>query len=78
VADGSLSDKLRQHIRLKNVLDHAHTPVDVEIDGVAGSDPGGFLAAVLQRIEAQISEFRGLLMTEDAEHSAFVVEMIIG
>ena len=47
-------------------------------DAVIGDDAGRFLAAVLQRMQAERDDRRGVLPAENAEHAAFVVEMIVG
>jgi hypothetical protein len=52
--------------------------VDVKIVAVAGDDAGGFLAAMLQRVEAEIGKIGGFGMTENAEDTTFVVEVIVG
>ena len=51
---------------------------DMELRAVIGDDAGGFLAAVLQRVQAECDDRRGVLPAENAEHAAFVVEMIVG
>ena len=43
-----------------------------------GDDAGGFLAAMLQRMQAERDDGRGVLPAEDAEHAAFVVKMVVG
>ncbi len=45
---------------------------------VIGDDARRFLAAMLQRVQAERDDRRGVLPAEDAEHAAFVVEMIVG
>jgi hypothetical protein len=56
----------------------AHGAVQVEFGAIARNDASGFLAAMLQRIEAEIGEVGGFGMTEDAEDTALVVEVIVG
>jgi hypothetical protein len=51
--------------------------VDVDIRAVGRSDAGGFLSAMLERVKAEIRHLRGFGVVEDAEHAAFVVEMIV-
>ena len=50
----------------------------IEIGAIAGNDAGGFLAAMLERIEAEVGEVGGFGMAEDAEDATFVVEVIVG
>ena len=63
---------------LKNFFDLAHGLVQVQVVAVAGDDSGGFLAAMLQRVQTEIGEIGGFGMPEDAEHATLVVEMIVG
>jgi hypothetical protein len=51
--------------------------VGVEFVAVAGDDAGGFLAAMLERIEAEIHEFCGFGVTEDSYDAAVVVEVVV-
>ena len=44
---------------------------------VGRGDAGRFLAAMLQRVEAEIGELGGFGMAEDAEDAAVIVEMIV-
>ena len=77
VADGAVAGELCEDAGDENFLDFAHGAVDVEIVAVAGDDPGGLLAAVLQRVETEIGEVGGFGMAEDAEDTTFVVEVIV-
>jgi hypothetical protein len=52
--------------------------MEVELRAVTRNDAGGFLAAMLKRVEAEIGEVGGFGMTEDAEDTTFIVEMIVG
>ena len=52
--------------------------MDVQIVAIAGDDAGGFLPAVLQRVETEISEVGGFGMAEDAEDTTLVVEVVVG
>src|SRR5689334_10469321 len=67
VADGQRAGKSCENGRLKNFFDFAHGAVELEFGAVARNDAGGFLAAVLQGVEAEIGEIRGFGMAEDAE-----------
>src|SRR3981189_2621698 len=40
----------------EDFFDLAHGAVDVEVVAVAGDDAGGFLAAMLERVEAEVGE----------------------
>ena len=43
---------------------------------VEGDDAGGFLAAVLQGVQAERGDGGGLRMAEDAEHAALFAEPV--
>ena len=48
----------------------------MEALAVERDDAGGFLAAVLQRMQAERGDRRGVGMTEDAEYAAFFAEPV--
>jgi hypothetical protein len=52
--------------------------MDAEIVAVTRDDAGGFLAAMLKRVETEVGKVGGFGMAEDAEDTTFVVEMIVG
>ena len=62
---------------VKDFFDFAHGAMDVELLAVARDDAGGFLAAMLQGVEAEIGEVRGFGVAKDAEDTTLVVEMIV-
>jgi hypothetical protein len=45
----------------------------VEIGAVARNDAGGFLAAMLKRVEAEVGEIGSFGMAEDAEDTTLVI-----
>jgi hypothetical protein len=49
----------------------------VKVGAIGGTNSGGFLSAMLQRIKSQIAEFRGLRISERAENSTVIVEVIV-
>ena len=49
----------------------------VELLAVIGDDAGRFLAAMLQRMEAERRQRRRFGMAEDAEHAALLVQMVV-
>jgi hypothetical protein len=51
--------------------------MELELRAVARDDAGGFLAAMLERVEAEIGEVRCLRMTEYAEDATVVVEVVV-
>ena len=54
------------------VADEAEPPLRMEALAVEGDDAGGFLAAMLQRVQAKRGDGGGVGMTEDAEYAAFL------
>jgi hypothetical protein len=51
--------------------------VGVEVLAVIRDDAGCLLPAVLQRVQAQHRRRRRIAMTKDAEHTAFVMKVIV-
>src|ERR1700675_3050059 len=49
----------------------------MQVGAIAGDDSGGFLPAMLQRVEAEIRQLRGFFVSEDAEDTTLVVEVIV-
>src|SRR5260370_1760279 len=78
VADGEAARELCEHAGLENFFDFAHGTMNVQLLAVARDDAGGFLAAMLKSIEAEVGEVGGFGMAEDAEDTTLVVEMIVG
>ena len=58
------------------VADKAEPPLRMEALAVVGDDAGGFLAAVLQRVQAKRGDGGSVGMTEDAEHAAFFAQPV--
>ena len=54
----------------------AHRPVRVEMRAVEAGDAGGFLAAVLERVEAERDEAGGVVGAPDAENAALLAELV--
>ncbi len=60
----------------EGIADQAQAALGVEALAVENDDAGGFLAAVLKRMEAEGGDCRGIRMTENAEHAAFFAERV--
>ena len=58
------------------VADQAEAALGVEALAVEGDDAGRFLAAVLQRVQAERGDGGGVGMAEDAEHAAFLAQPV--
>jgi hypothetical protein len=74
VADGHVAGKLGQHIVCENFRNQAHAFDVGKTMAVGGGNPGRFLAAMLQRIEAEVSFARGVGMAVDGDDAAFLVQ----
>src|SRR5882724_7669005 len=77
VADGGGAGKFVQNIGRENFFDFAHGAVGVEFVAVAGDNAGGFLAAMLESVKAEIDELCRFGVAEDSDDAAVVVEPII-
>jgi len=51
--------------------------MEVEFGAVTGDNAGGFLATMLESVEAEIGEFGGFGMAEYAEDTTVVVEVVV-
>ena len=58
----------------EGVADEAEPALGMETLPVEGDDAGGFLAAMLERVQAERGDGGGVGMAEDAEHPAFLAQ----
>ena len=58
--------------RAEGVADEAEPALGMEALAVEDDDAGGFLAAMLERVQAERGDGGGVGMAEDAEHAAFL------
>src|SRR3984957_4044919 len=77
VADRRVPRKRAQYAGRENFFHFAHGTMKMQVAAIAGNDSGRFLAAMLQRVKAEIRELRGFFVAEDAEHTTFVVEVVV-
>ncbi len=79
MADGeaALEVPRRLGIAAESVAHQAHMALGDEVAIVIGDDAGGFLAAMLQRMQAQDRQRAGIGMVENAEHAALFVQRVI-
>ncbi len=77
VTDGDAARQLREVLLAERVLDEAHRAVEVELLAVARDDARRLLAAVLERVQAEVREVRRLGVAVDAEDAALVAEMVV-
>src|SRR4051812_16460000 len=71
-AGQALDDLFRAEI----IADEARTAMRAELLAVKGDDAGGFLAAMLQRVQAERRQCRRVGMAVDPEDAAFVMKMV--
>ncbi len=60
----------------ESVADEAEAALGVEAFAVEGNDAGGFLAAVLQRVQAERGDGRRIGMAENSEDAAFFAQPV--
>ena len=59
------------------VADQADMALGVEAGAVEGDDAGRLLAAMLQGMQAERGQRRGVRMAEDAEDAALLVQLVV-
>jgi hypothetical protein len=59
------------------VADKAEPTLGMEVLSVISDDAGRFLPAMLQRMQAQHGERRGVLVSEDAKYAALLPELVV-
>ena len=68
----------RDHVGLVEIVaDEPEPALGVEVVAVVGDDAGGLLAAVLEGVQAERGQRRGVLVAEDAEDPAFLAQAIV-
>ena len=76
VADRQMPGQPSSARFVERVGDLPHRPRDAHLAPVGGDDARALLAAMLQRVQAEVGEVRRLGMPEDPEDAAFVFEFI--
>ncbi len=76
VADGQASGHTRQRFIIEDVGHQPHGFVEQNALPIRGGDPGGFLAAMLQSVQAQIGQGGGLGVAPDGDHAAFFPKLV--
>ena len=76
VADGQGSPQFGQHFFQKNVGDQAHGLVHVQGHAVRSHNAGRLLAAMLQRMQAEVGKLFGFGMSVDCDYAALVVKFV--
>ncbi len=76
--DRGMAGQARDHLFTgEDVADVALVPVRVKLLAVEAHQPGGFLAAVLQGVQAQGRAGRGVVVAVDAENAAFFMQLVV-
>ena len=60
----------------ESVADEPHSPLGMEALAVKGNDAGGFLAAMLERMQSKCSDRGGVRMIEHAEDAALLAQPV--
>ena len=78
VADcGAAGEPADDIVAVEIAGDMAHRPVRVEMLAVEGGDARRFLAAMLQRVQAERDEARRIVGAPDAEHAALLAQLVV-
>ena len=78
VAERDVALEAADHVGLVEVVaDEAEAALGVEVRAVVGDDAGGLLAAMLQGVQAERGQRRGVLVAEDAEHAALLAQAVV-
>ncbi len=77
MADSASARQALDHIALgEMVADEAEAALGMEALAVEGDDAGGLLAAVLERVQPQRGNGRGIAIADNAEDAAFFPQMV--
>ena len=78
VAERDVALEAADHVGLVEVVaDEAEAALGMEVAAVVGDDAGGFLAAMLQGVQAERGQGGGVLVAEDAEDAAFLAQAVV-
>ncbi len=78
MADGGVAGQAIDHFAPgEGVADEAEAALGVETLAVEADDAGGFLAAMLERVQAERGDRGGVGMAEDAEHAALLAQPVV-
>ena len=78
VADGAMALQHGNHFLVaEGLVDQAQRAVGVEMRAVEADDSSRLLPAVLQSVQAQRGQGRGVAVAEHAEHAAFLMQLVV-
>ena len=66
-----------ENFRIENLRHETHAVMLEKLSFVAGDDPGAFLAAMLQRVEAVVGELGSIGMSKNAEYAAIMFGIVL-
>ena len=69
-------ERIQSLLAAAGIADQADMAFDVELGSVEGDNAGRFLSAMLQGVQPECGERRGVGVAEHAEHPAFFVELV--
>jgi hypothetical protein len=80
VADAHVARQRRESVLRKHVLHEAHRAVHVvpRVGALDRRDAGRLLPAVLQRVQPEVGEARGVGVAVHRKHPALVAEVVVG
>jgi hypothetical protein len=76
MSDRKRATEFRKNVFGKDLRDRTHGFVDTRGQAIGAHDAGGLLAAMLQRMQAEVGHFLRLGMREDGYYSTFVVKFV--
>jgi hypothetical protein len=76
MADGRAPGQSGKALLLEDVVDVTHPALVAQQRAVRGDYPGRLLAAVLQRVQAEIGQARRLVVAENAEDTTLFSEFV--
>ena len=76
MSDGRMPRQLRQRLAVEDIGDVPHLLRHTHDAAIGDRDAGAFLTAVLQRVQTEIGHVRGLVVSEDPEDAALILELI--
>jgi hypothetical protein len=76
VSDGDRSRQSAERIDVECFVDVTHRLRHANLGPVGGGDAGAFLSAMLERVQAEVCEIRGLSVAVNPEHPTLFPELI--
>src|SRR5438128_6462244 len=78
MAEGGMTEEpADDFLRAEILADMTHAAMGMELLAIIGNDPSGFLAAMLERVQAERDQRGGVGMAIDPEDAAFLAQMVV-